>query len=368
MVKVGILDCHTTEFTKETDKDIVNLACESAIPILRNNPLENDIESVIISSCSEQQYLGPIVSESLGIKPKNAFKLDNLCNSGTNSITIAYSLISSGICESALVIGVEKTPSPGSVLKWDITRGSFRNPIYWASLFAKSHMKRYKTTREQIAMVAVNNRKNASSNPKALFRDLIKIEDVLKSRLISYPLRLFDCSYSCNGASAILLASENLVKKTADQPLWIKGIGQSTQSASFSKIASNLASLESTKNASRQAFHMSKLKPKDIDIIELHDAFTILQILALEDMGFVEKGKGGYFIERNQDTGFINPRGGILGCGHAIGATGIAQTVEVIEQLKGLAGERQISNCNNGIVHNLSAAGTSANILIIGKD
>ena len=143
MVKVGFLGFQTSKFTKSTDEDISELASRSTIPILNHTLRQEEIEAVIVSSCSTEQYLGPIISESLGLKPKSSFKMDNLCNSGTNSIITAYSFIASGLFKSVLVIGVEKLPTSGSVLKWDTSRGSFTRPVFWASMFAKSHMRKF---------------------------------------------------------------------------------------------------------------------------------------------------------------------------------------------------------------------------------
>jgi acetyl-CoA C-acetyltransferase len=147
--------------------------------------------------------------------------------------------------------------------------------------------------------------------------------------------------------------------------VWIKGIGQHTVGASFNKVThDDLTTNRATRIAAQMAYNMSDLGPHDIDIVELHDAFTILQILAYEDLGFTEKGEGGKFNHQNEIA--INPRGGILGCGHPLGATGLAQTAEVAAQLSEKAGKRQIKGCKTGLVHNLAAAGTSATVIILG--
>jgi acetyl-CoA C-acetyltransferase len=151
-----------------------------------------------------------------------------------------------------------------------------------------------------------------------------------------------------------------------DFPVWIEGIGSSVGAASFSNVSSNLSSILSTKSASDMAYSMTNIKPKQIDVAELHDAFSIMEIMAYEDLGFCKKGDGGKFVSQNDIS--INPRGGLLGTGHPLGATGVAQAVEISEQLKGLAGNRQIKGCKLGLVHNMSAAGSSSLILIISRD
>jgi acetyl-CoA C-acetyltransferase len=272
-------------------------------------------------------------------------------------------MIASGLCDVALVIGAEKADSPGNKLLWDVTRGSFIFPVHWAAIFAKAHMKKYGTTEEQMAMVSVKNHKNATKNPQALFTNEVSLEEVMNSKKIAYPIKLLDCSAPCDGASAILLVSEKKAR-SFDNPVFVKGIGQQTNSASFAKATSDLTTIEAAKRAAQMAFEMSHTKQSQIDVMEVHDAFTILEILAYEDLGFAKKGEGGKFV--NQQEIAINPRGGIIGCGHPVGATGVAQVAEIASQLAGKAGSRQVGGCKTGLVHNLAAAGSSASVIVMG--
>jgi acetyl-CoA C-acetyltransferase len=217
-----------------------------------------------------------------------------------------------------------------------------------------------------MATVTVKNRKNAYLNRNALFRKKVSIKDVMDSKKLVEPLKLLDCSYVCNGASAILLSNEADTKKYTDFPVWIEGIGSSVEAASFSNVSNDLSSIHSTRSASNMAYSMANITPKQIDIVELHDAFTIMEIMAYEDLGLCKKGDGGKFVSQNSIC--INPRGGLLGTGHPLGATGVAQAVEICEQLKGLSGNRQIKNCKMGLVHNMSAAGSSSLVLVISRD
>jgi acetyl-CoA C-acetyltransferase len=363
--KVAIISSQTGKFAKDSNLSLFELACQPCIDILKTSKLyKNNIDAVVFSSCSADQYSSSILCEYLGIKPKISYRIDNLCNSGTNAVVSAFCYISSGLCDSVLVVGAEKANSPGNRLTWDIARGSFSYPVHWAALFAKAHMRRYGTTEEQMAMISVKNHINAEKNPKALFDKAVTLEDVMRSRCIVTPLKLLDCSVSCEGSSAVLLLAEDKAKKLTDTPVWIKGIGQQTNSASFSKMTDNLCGIESAKIAARAAYKMAKITPSQIDVVELHDAFTILEILAYEDLGFVAKGEGGKFV--NQKEIAINPRGGILGCGHPVGATGVAQTAEIAAQLSGKADKRQVDRCDIGLVHNLAAAGTSSTVMVLG--
>jgi acetyl-CoA C-acetyltransferase len=364
MRKVAISSSATSRFTKGSKMSLVELACEPSVQILKKSGISaKEIDAVLFSSCATDQYSSTIISEMLGIHPKISHRVDNLCNSGTNAIASAFAVIASGLCNTALVVGAEKADSPGNKLLWDITRGSFMFPVHWAAIFAKSHMRKYGTTEEQMAMVSVKNHKNAAKNPQALFRKKVSLEDVMNSKKIAYPIKLLDCSAPCDGASAVLLVSEEKAR-TIQNPVFIKGIGQQTNSASFAKATSDLTTIEAAKCAAHRALEMSHIKISQIDIVELHDAFTIFEILAYEDVGFAKKGEGGKFV--NQQEIVINPRGGIIGCGHPVGATGIAQVAEIASQLAGEAGTRQVKQCKTGLVHNLAAAGSSASVIVMG--
>ncbi|NOJ27259.1 MAG: 3-ketoacyl-CoA thiolase [Nitrososphaera sp.] len=361
MRRVAIAASATSRFEKTTDKSIFELACEPCIDIIKNK--EIGIDAVLLSTCSTEQYSSTIVAEMLGLRPKISHRIDNLCNSGTNAVASAYSMIAAGLCDSALVVGAEKSDSTGNRLVWDVTRGAFNFPVHWASMFAKAHMSKYGTTGKQMAAVSVKNRKNAARNKNALFQKPVSVEEVMSSKIIADPIKLLDCSRACDGSSALLLVSEQLARKF-ENPVWIKGIGQQTNSASFGKAAENLSSLDTASRAAKDAYLMAKTKPSEIDVAEVHDAFTILEIMAYEDLGFARKGKGGQYAESNKIA--INPRGGILGCGHPIGATGVAQISEIAMQLSGKASERQVKGCKTGLVHNLAAAGSSATVVILG--
>lgn len=341
---------------------LLELACEPCVEILNGGIHKKEIDAVLFSSCTTDQYSSAILSEMLGVRPMVSQRIDNLCNSGTNAIASAYSMIGSGLCETALVIGAEKADSPGNKLLWDITRGSFMYPVHWAAIFAKAHMRKYGTTEEQMAQVSVKNHKNSAKNPKALFRKPVSLNEVMTSKKIADPIKLLDCSAPCDGASAVLLVSEEKAKRLPD-PVWIEGIGQQTCSASFAKMTGDLTTIEASKCAARGAFEMSQKKPSQIDVVELHDAFTVLEILAYEDLGFAKKGEGGKFVDQQEIA--MNPRGGIIGCGHPVGTTGVAQVAEIASQLAGKAGRRQVKGCKTGLVHNLAAAGSSATIVIM---
>src|ERR671932_1542061 len=178
MRKVAIVSFETSNFEKKSTNPILEVAAETCVNLIKKSCLSrNSIEALFFSSCTEEQYTASIVSQMIGLKPKFAHRIDNLCNSGTDSIISAYSYIASGLCDCALVVGVEGAKSPGKQLLWDISRGSFNFPVNWASIYAKCHMRKYGTTQEQMAAVTVKNRFNAQRNPKAVFNEAVTIDD-----------------------------------------------------------------------------------------------------------------------------------------------------------------------------------------------
>ncbi|HSD05183.1 MAG TPA: thiolase family protein [Nitrosopumilaceae archaeon] len=367
MNKVALAGFGLTKFTRD-DIAIENLALSAVKSLFDNtkNLSQKDVEVVLTSTNSNAKYLSSIVSEISGIEPKISHSVESLCNSGANSVISAFSYIASGMADIALVVGAERTDSPGLVLDWDQSRGEYKHPIYWASMFTKSHMRRYGTTKEDLAIVSAKNHKNALSNPFAYFEKEYSVDEIMNSKNLTDDLRLLDCSLPCNGSAAIILASEKMAKKITDTPIWITGIGQKTISASFTKNI-DLTSMKSTIDAATLAYKMSKRTPKDIDVAEIHDAFTICEIIELEDMGFAKKGEGKDLVRNIYETGdkMINPRGGLIGTGHPLGATGIAQIVEIGQQLQGKSEKKQLSGAKIGLVQNMSAAATSSSVLIL---
>ena len=342
----------------------------SANKLFQKNPSieKKDIDGVLVSTNNNSKYLAPVLSEMVGIQPKIAHSIESLCNSGTNSLVSAFSYISSGLADMVLVSGAERYDSPGQILEWDNSRGEFKHPIFWASIFSKSYKRKYEITDEQLATVSVKNHKQAQANPNALSKKTYSIQDVINSKKLTDDLRLLDCSRPCTGSASIILASEEITKKNSENPVWISGIGQKTISAGFTKNPS-LTSMESTKIAAQSALKMSKHSIEDVDVAEVHDAFTVCEPMALESLGFTSPGKGTSMIDDLHKTNNfkINPRGGLIGTGHPLGATGISQTIEIVQQLQNNAEKRQTDKANVGLIHNMSAASTSSTVLVLEK-
>jgi len=215
-------------------------------------------------------------------------------------------------------------------------------------------------------MFLQKNHKNAQDNPNAYSKKAYSINEIMESKRVTEELRILDCSRACTGASAILLASEDVARKFTDEPVWIKGIGQKTGPSQFTK-SNDYTFMDTTKEAARIALKMAKKEAKDIDVAEIHDAFTVIEMMALESLGLVQKGKSSDFVRTLYETDDrkINPRGGVMGAGHPFGATGIAQVIEIAQQLQNKTKKRQIENAKIGLVHNMASAATSSNVIVL---
>jgi len=367
MRKVAITNYGITKFSRD-DIPIESLLLSSTKSLFEqcSNLSQKDIDVVLVSTNENSKYLSAILSELAGITPKVSHTVENLCSSGSNAIVSAYSYLASGLGDVALVVGADRYDSPGHVLEWDKSRGEYRHPIFWASIFTKAYKRKFGVSSEDLAVVSVMNHKFAKNNPYAYSDKTYTIDDVLNSKVLTEDLRVLDCSRPCSGSSAVLLSSENIAKKFSDKPVWIKGIGQKTISASMSKN-DDFTTMYSTNEASKIACENSGIEKEDIDVAEIHDAFTVCEPMILENIGFASKGKGIQYAKELFETNDrkINPRGGLIGSGHPLGATGIAQTIEIVQQIQGKAASRQVENVKTGLVHNMSAAATSSTILIL---
>lgn len=362
---------------------------EAAKATYDDNPNLNpkDIDGLLVASAytertSYQTHLAPLVAEYVGIKPRSiCARVELLCASGSSAIILAFGLIKSGQADVVMVAGGEKlyTPQKWEVFyselasvdhDWDGAQGLGLPPPAFA-MVAKQHMKQYGTKKEDLATVSVKNRRNACHNPKAQFRKEVSMDEVLNARMIAEPLTLFDCCPITDGAAAIILATEEKAKQMTDKPLvYIRGTGQ----ASVNNMSANMPSWttwEALKIAGKEAYAKAKVEPKDVDVAMTHDCFTISEIIEMEDLGFCEKGEGGAFVKDGQNDfgGRIptNTDGGLLGCGHPFGGTGIRQGIEVTRQLRGDASQ-QVEGAAIGLTHNLSGFIAAQTVLIYGRE
>ena len=361
---MGIAAVGQTSFTKE-ERPITDLLLEAALAALEGVD-RKQVDCVLVSTNDSARYLGAILSELLGVRSQISHTVESMCGSGGISIVSAYSYIKSGLAETALVVGAERPESPGAVLAWDVTRGQFQDPIYWGSILTRSYKRRYSVSPELLASVPAKNRRMALDNPYALCGREHTILDIVESREITADLRLLDCSRACSGSAAVVLASAERCRSITDRPVWVTGLSQDTSSASFGGYSEH-HSIESSRRAAAGAYRMAGIDPSMIDVAEVHDAFSVCEPMALESLGIAGPGEGARLSHDLHETGSrrVNPRGGLLGAGHPLGATGMAQAAEIVLQLRGEAGRRQVEGANTGLTHGMSAAGTSSVVVVM---
>jgi acetyl-CoA C-acetyltransferase len=239
------------------------------------------------------------------------------------------------------------------------------------ALMAMAHMEKYGTTREQLAMVSVKNHKNGAKNPLAQFPFEISVEDVLCSVMVADPLRILDCSPITDGAASLILCSVDKAKELGKPIIKIIGTGQATDTIALAQ-RKDVTWLESTYLAAQQAYKMAGKTPDDIDVLEVHDCFTIAEICVTEAVGYCEKGKGGEAVEKGltavEGEKPVNVSGGLKSKGHPVGATGVAQAIEIVKQLRGEAGDRQVENARVGMTQNMGGSGASTLVHVFEKE
>jgi acetyl-CoA C-acetyltransferase len=236
-------------------------------------------------------------------------------------------------------------------------------------MIAADYMNRYPLTREQLALVAVKNHYNGARNPIAQFQQEITTETVIRSSLVADPLRLFDCSPITDGAAAVILAPLERAREFTDTPVKVLASAQASDTITLHDRR-DISTLDGTVAAGTRALEMAGLLTRDIDLVEVHDCFTIAEICAIEDLGFCKKGEAGKLTEEGVTALHgslpVNPIGGLKACGHPVGATGIKQVYEIVQQLRGEAGRRQIDGARIGMTHNVGGTGATVAVHILG--
>lgn len=388
MRKVAVIGVGNSKFGNRSDVNIAELSFEAVKPALEDAGAEpKDIEFVALGSVGagawyEELLPAVVASEYCGMTGAGLVRCEAACASGSAAFFTAYSAIASGQVELAMAMGAEKMKEidSASAMEWIGRAGyylwEFHNfgvtfPAYYA-LHANAHMAKYGTTEEDLALVAVKNHKYGSMNPIAHLRNKITVDDVMSSMMIASPLKLYDCCPLTDGASAIILASEEKVKELKiDTPIWVAGIGYSSGTANLSK-RSNYSGLDASVMASQMAYKRAKISPDQIDFAEVHDCFTIAEIMAYEDIGLCKKGEGTKLIREGQtEIGGkipVNMDGGLKAKGHPIGTTGCSMIYELTRQLRQEAVEktRQVPLKNYiGLAHNVGGTGHYCYVTIL---
>jgi len=312
------------------------------------------------------------------VVPIPSTRVETACASGGAAFRLGFIEVASGMSDIVLVGGVEKmTDVGGDEATYALGTAADQeyegfNGVTFPGLYAmiaRRHMHEFGTTPEQLAQVAVKNHENGSKNPMAQFPMKITVEQVLNSVMVADPLHILDCSPITDGAAATILCPVEMVKKIGQKPLVkIIGSGQATDTIALHD-REDLAYLKSTVRAAEMAYKMAGKTPENIDLAEVHDCFTIAEICITEALDFVEKGKGGPFVESGATSigGKIpvNTSGGLKSKGHPVGATGVAQVIEIIHQLRGEAGDRQVKDAKIGLTQNMGGSGGSAVVHIL---
>ncbi len=351
-----------------------------------DNLSPKDVDSLIVGAAQPERFVfqahvAPMAAEYLGITPRKVIaRTELMCASGQAAIRYAWACVATGLADVAVAFGVEKMFMPDMAeaqtnmtcvldREWDGINGLSAPPFF--AMTAQRHMHEYGTTKEQMALVSVKNHHYSSMNPLAQFQKEITVEDVLSSRIVAPPLSLFDCSGITDGAAGVILVPAEDAKKYTDTPMHVIGSGQ----ANIGNTLNNFASLTEwvpLKIAAKEALESAKITLDDIDIAELHDCFTISEIMEYEAFGWCKKGEGGKFVEDGQPYigGKVatNPRGGLLGCGHPLGATAILQAVDILQQFRGdVPKGRLVSDAEIAVAHNLSGAANVHSIVIYSR-
>ncbi|MBS7615654.1 thiolase domain-containing protein [Candidatus Bathyarchaeota archaeon] len=341
---------------------------------------KRDIKALFIGHMGEsyehQGHTGATAADWAGLLHVPATRTEAACCSSGVALKAAVYAVASGLCDVVMVGGVEKMThrSTPEVTEFLAMASDFPfeqwHGITFPGLFAlmaTAHMHKYGTTEKQMAQIAVKNHYNGSLNPKAQMQKEITLEQALSSRVVAWPLKLYDCSLITDGASCLILTKPELAKRYTDAPVHIIGSGQASDTIGMYE-REEFTSIRAAKLAAKTAYEMAGLTPSDIDVAEVHDCFTIAEIIAYEDLGFCRPGEGGRMAE-NGETALkgripVNTSGGLKAKGHPVGATGTAQAYEIYLQLTGQAEKRQVADAEIGLTHNVGGSGATATVHI----
>lgn len=382
--RVGIVGIGHTAFGRRSDATVQELAAEAFRAALADAGLERGhMDAVVVGSVPEyhkQRSLPGVVQEYLGLTPKPTWLTEAACASGSAAIRTAWMGIKAGVHDVVAVIGCQKMTEletaeilalMGRVgeVQWESSFGS-TFPGYYA-MFARRHMHEFGTTREQLTAVAIKNHFYGAKNPLAMFRKEITPEKANASEDVATPFHVFDCCANADGAACVILAAEPRARGLRKPPVWLSGMGAASDTMSVLRRPS-LTGLSSAKAAAEQAYAMAGVDAKRVRVADVHDCFTIAEVLAYEDLGFCAKGEGGAFISEKRSyiggSTPVNVDGGLKAKGHPIGATGVSMTTEIVKQLRGDAGERQVPGADVGLTHNVGGIGQYCFVQVLTRD
>jgi acetyl-CoA C-acetyltransferase len=379
MQDVAIIGIGMTKFGELWHQSLRDLFVEAGLNAIKDAGVDH-IDSLYVGAMSPglfvgQEHIASMMADYLGVKGIPATHVESACASGSIALRQAIFEIASGESEIVLAGGVEKmndgadvtyTLATASDQEYEAFHGVTFPGLY--AMIARAHMHKYGTTREQMAQVAVKNHQHGLLNPNAQFKMKITTDAVMNSSLVADPLTLLDCSPVTDGAAALIVSSIDIAKKIAQPKVIIRASSQTTDSIALHS-RKDLFRLPAVSKAAEKAYKQANITPKEVDVAEVHDCFTIAELVASEELGLVEHGKAGDAVMSGKTSlgGDIpvNTSGGLKSKGHPVGATGIAQIIEIVEQLRGTAGQRQVKNARIGLAQNMGGSGGSCLIHIL---
>ncbi len=387
MRSVSIVGVGLTRFGEHWDKGLKELIAEAGTLAIEDSGIGKDKIEAVYAGCmasgrfNGQEHIGALAADVLGLNPLPATRVEGACASGSLAMRNAYLAIRAGEFDTALVVGVEKMTEVSvdeagfalggaSDAETELFVGASFPALY--ALMARSHMDKFGTTEEQLAAASVKNHKNASQNPYAQFRSEIIVADVMKSGYVASPLKLLDCSPITDGAAAVVLMATDVAKKMkmAGKAIEIIASAQASDTLDLAH-RKNLWETAAAKKAAQDAYKQAGISEKDVSFAEVHDCFSIAEIMAIEALGFCRQGEGGKFTaDGHTAIGGkipINTSGGLKGDGHPVGATGVKQAIEAYWQLNNMAGTRQVKGAKIGLTHNVGGSGATAVIHLYRK-
>jgi acetyl-CoA C-acetyltransferase len=385
MRPVAVIGAGKTRFGALADRDLRSLAVEAGEKCLKNGHLSpSQIEAFWLGNFAGpsfvgQNHLAPYVSTALGLEGIPATRVEAACASSGSAFFHAVSAVAAGLYEVVLVAGVEKMTSQPTARVTEILAsagdcsGEIKAGSTFPSLFAmiaRRHMYQFGTIREHLAAVAVKNHANGFLNPNAHMRKIITLEQAMNARPVAEPLGLYDCSLISDGAAAVAITSLERARDFTDKPVRVLGIAQASDYVALDQ-KQDITTFPAVRKAAEKAYGMAGLGAKDIQFAELHDCFTIAEIIAMEDLGFVKRGEGGPYTSAGHTALHgelpINTSGGLKSKGHPVGATGVAQICDLVEQIRCEAGERQVKRHALGLAQNLGGSGATCVVSILGN-
>ena len=388
MGKVAIIGVGQSTFVRSYPGAIRELVFEGFKDAMQDAQLSTgDIDASVICSAPEydkQRSPAGVFAEYLGLNPQPTFYVETLCSSSSTGLRLAYSLVKSGLHDTVAVIGFQKMSEisssesqermgRGADIQWESPFGTMM-PAYYA-MYAKAHMAKYGTTLDDLALIRVKAATYGQLNDKAVYRKPVEFEMFSdpENRMagpVASPLRVGDCCANADGSSCVIVASEEKAKSLSKKPVWILGVGAATTSVNLAG-RDLFTGLTVAEQAAQQAYAMAGVGPDDIDVAEVHDCFTIAEMMAYENLGFAKPGEGKELIrakETYQEGRIpVNVDGGLLSKGHPIGATGGSQIRTIVLQLRDEAGDIQVKDPQIGLVHNIGGVGLYGNVTILGR-